>query len=395
MNGVVIMDYKNEDKNYIANTYARFDVLFVKGKGSKLFDEKGKEYIDLGSGIAVNSFGLDDEEWASAVCSQVNTLQHVSNLYYSKPQIELAKLLCEKSGMKKVFFGNSGAEANECAIKTARKYSSDKYGSDSGRNVIVTLKNSFHGRTITTLAATGQEVFHKDFGPFTEGFVFAEPDDFDNIKKIVSENKVCAIMLELIQGEGGVYVLDKDYVKAVAAICQENDILLIIDEVQTGNGRCGSLFCYMQYSIKPDIVTTAKGLAGGLPFGACMFSEKTENVLGISSHGSTFGGNPVCAAGAMSVLSRLDETLMNEVKEKSNYIIESLKGSNGVKSISGIGLMLGIECEKDSKEVVNKCLEKGVVCLTAKNKVRLLPALNIPFDELKTAINILKNVISE
>lgn len=386
---------KELDKAYIANTYARFDVLFTRGKGSLLYDEKGKEYIDLGSGIAVNAFGIADEEWENAVVRQVKALQHTSNLYYSEPQVRLAGALCQKTGMKKVFFGNSGAEANECAIKAARKYSSDKYGEDSGRNVIICLKNSFHGRTLTTLSATGQESFHKHFHPFTDGFVFAQANDISDMERLMGENKVCAVMMELIQGEGGIYVLDPEYVKKTARLTSDNDILLVIDEVQTGNGRTGSLFCYMNYGIEPDIVTTAKGLGGGLPIGACMFNEKAGDVLDAGSHGSTFGGNPVCCAGALSILSRIDGALLSEVKAKSEYILTELSSCKKIKGVSGMGLMLGIECEKDSKEIVSECLKRGVVTLTAKNKVRLLPALNIPMDTLSKALDVLKTVIEE
>ncbi|NMP37962.1 MAG: aspartate aminotransferase family protein [Clostridiales bacterium] len=382
------MDIKQLDSTYIANTYARFDLYLVRGKGSLVYDESGTEYIDLGGGIAVNTFGFCDEEWTAAVTGQLNTLQHASNLYYTAPQAQLAALLCEKSGMKKVFFGNSGAEANECAIKAARKYSSDKYG--ERRSTIITLKNSFHGRTVTTLSATGQDVFHKDFCPFTEGFVYAQANDIDSVKALLCENKVCAVMMELIQGEGGVLVLDRSFVAEVQKLCDDNDILLIIDEVQTGNGRTGELYCYMNYGIHPDIVSTAKGLAGGLPLGATMFSERVQAVLGAGSHGSTFGGNPVCAAGALSVLKRLDDTLMCEVREKSEYIISALSGAKGIKSISGIGLMLGIETEKPAKEVVLECIRNGIIPLTAKNKVRLLPALNIPMPLLEKAVETIK-----
>jgi len=380
------MNTKELDNNYIANTYQRFDVVFDHGKGSVIFDESGKKYIDVGSGIAVNSFGIADEKWEEAVINQLKTLQHTSNLYYSQPQARLAELLCKKTGMKKVFFSNSGAEANECAIKAARKYSSDKYGGE--RNAIVTLRGSFHGRTITTLSATGQEVFHKDFGPFTQGFVFAEPNDIEDFKRIISENSCCAVMIELIQGEGGLNVLDKEYVAALSQLAKENDILLIVDEVQTGNGRTGKLYCYMNYNIDPDIVTTAKGLGGGLPIGATMFNEKTKGVLNAGSHGSTFGGNPVCAAGALSIIERIDDSLLEEVISKSNYIFGEFASAKGVKSISGIGLMVGIETEKNAKEVVIECLNRGVASLTAKNKVRLLPALNIPLMSLKRRLGL-------
>ena len=389
------MNIKELDREFIADTYARNDVLFVKGRGSFLYDESGKEYIDIGSGIAVNIFGAADDSWAQAVTAQLSKLQHTSNLYYTEPQALLARTLCERTGMKKVFFSNSGAEANEAAIKAARKYSTDKHGGSEKFNSIITLKNSFHGRTITTLAATGQDVFHKDFAPFTEGFFHAEPNDICSVKKLVKENGCCAVMMELVQGEGGVAVLDKVFVKEVSRICDENNLLLIIDEVQTGNGRTGELYCYMNYGIMPDIVTTAKGLGGGLPIGCAMLGEKVENVFGKGSHGSTFGGNPVCAAGALNVISRIDDALLRDIKAKSAYIVESLSGQKGVKSISGLGLMLGIETARPAAEVVGECLERGVVCLTAKDKVRLLPALNIPDAALKKAIHILKEVIKK
>ncbi len=386
------MNIKQLDKEYIANTYGRADVLFVIGKGSLIYDENGKEYIDLGSGIAVSGLGIADDGWIAAVTEQLGKLSHVSNLYYTEPQVKLAHMLCERTGLKKVFFGNSGAEANEAAIKCARKYASDKYG-DGVRSTIITLKNSFHGRTITTLAATGQDVFHKDFTPFTEGFVFAEANNIDSVRMLAEENACCAVMMELVQGEGGVLSLTQEFVDGVASLCEEKDMLLVIDEVQTGNGRTGELFAFMNYGITPDIVTTAKGLGAGLPIGCAMMGEKTKDTFTLSSHGSTFGGNPVCAAGAVYALSKLDDELLNEVKEKSDYIVKELKNAKGVKSVSGMGLMLGVETERDAKEIVKDCLSKGVVCLTAKTKVRLLPALNIPFEQLKKAIEILKECL--
>lgn len=386
-------DVKLLDKEYIANTYGRFDLEIVKGEGSKLYDEKGKEYIDLGTGIAVNSFGACDPVWKQAVIDQLNKINHTSNLYYSIPQAKLAQKLCERTGMKKVFFANSGAEANECAIKAARKYSSDKYGND--RNVIVTLVNSFHGRTVTTLSATGQDVFHKDFGPFTGGFVYAQANNFEEVEKLTKENKVCAIMMELVQGEGGVIALNRDFVTNVAKLCKDNDYLLVIDEVQTGNGRTGKLYAYMNYGITPDIVSTAKGLAGGLPFGACMLGEKVKDTLVAGSHGSTFGGNPVCCAGAISVIDRIDDKLLDEVNEKSKYIIDTLSKVKGVESVTGLGLMLGIKTAGNAKTIVNKAIENGVIALTAKDKIRLLPALNIPMEDLKKGISILAKIIEE
>lgn len=388
------MSITSNDKQFVANTYARFPLELVSGKGAILKDSNGKEYIDLGSGIAVNIFGVADDEWQKAVTHQLSVLPHTSNLYYSEPCSTLAELLCERTGMKKVFFSNSGAEANECAIKVARKYAFDKYG-DESHSTIITLKNSFHGRTIATLKATGQDVFHTDFGPFPEGFVYAEANNFDDIKKFADTDKCIAVMMELVQGEGGVCKLDENFVKSVAKLVKEKDMLLIIDEVQTGNGRTGELYAYMHYGIQPDVVTTAKGLGGGLPIGATMLGEKVKNVLTFGSHGSTFGGNPVSCAGACNIIKRIDDKLLNEVKEKSSYIFSELEGAKGVKSVSGLGLMIGVETEKPAKEVANACIEKGVLVLTAKTKVRLLPSLNIDWDDLKKAIQILKEVIAE
>lgn len=382
-------DIKEIDKSYVANTYSRFPVEIVKGKGSLCYDETGKEYIDMGAGIAVNTFGYSDEEWKAAIIKQLNAFQHTSNLYYTEPCALLAKTLCERTGMKKVFFANSGAEANECAIKVARKYAADKYGKD--RCNIITLENSFHGRTITTLAATGQDVFHKDFGPFPAGFLYAKANDFESVKALADE-KIAAIMIECIQGEGGVKPLDESFVKDVFALCNKNDILLIVDEVQTGNGRTGKLYSYMHYGIKPDIVTTAKGLGGGLPIGACIMGDKTEKVLSYGDHGSTFGGNPVISAGALNILNRIDDALLAEVTEKSEYVFDRLKNAKGVISVSGKGLMIGVKTEKDAKAVISACIDKGVLFLTAKDKVRLLPALNIPFDLLKKAVDTLIEV---
>lgn len=388
------MQIQQLDKEYIAETYKRADIVFVKGKGSLLWDENGKEYIDLGTGIAVNGLGVANDGWIEAVSAQLQMLPHASNLYFTSPQAQLAQKLCERTGMKKVFFGNSGAEANEAAIKCARKYAYDLYG-DTSHSTIITLKNSFHGRTITTLSATGQDVFHTKFGPFTEGFVYASANDLDSVKTLAEENNCCAVMMELVQGEGGVLRLDDEFVHGVQALCQEKNMLLIIDEVQTGNGRCGALYAYMSYGIQPDIVSTAKGLAGGLPMGATMFGEKVQNTLDAGSHGSTFGGNPVCAAGALYILSQIDDALLQSVREKSAYICDALKNAKGVKSVSGMGLMLGIETEKPAGEIVSACRERGVICLTAKNKVRLLPALNIPMEQLEKAVTVLKDVIGQ
>ena len=382
------MSIIENDKKYIADTYARFPIVLTCGKGSILVDEKGKEYIDLSSGIAVNTFGIADDVWINAVTEQLSKIQHASNLYYTEPCVKLAELLCRKTGMKKVFFSNSGAEANECAIKTARKYAQDKKGKEY--NTIITLKNSFHGRTITTLAATGQDVFHNDFLPLTDGFVYCEANNCDQLEQLVKTNKVCGIMFELVQGEGGVLPLEKQFVEKIFEIAQKEDILTIADEVQTGNGRTGELYCYMNYGVKPDIVSTAKGLGNGLPLGATMFGEKCENVLIPSSHGSTFGGNPIACAGAVSVINRIDTELLSSVKEKSAYIFETLDGADGIKSVSGMGLMIGIETEKDASDVINYCMENGVLVIKAKNKIRLLPALNIPFSLLKNAVEVIK-----
>ena len=377
------------DKKYVAPTYSRFPVNIVSGKGSVVYDCDGKKYIDLGSGIAVNSFGVCDEQWIAAVTEQLHKFQHTSNLYYSEPCAKLAKMLCDRTGMCNVFFSNSGAEANECAIKAARKYGSDKKGSDC--STVVTLKNSFHGRTLTTLAATGQDEFHQYFQPLTPGFVHCDATPQD-LKKAVSENNVAAIMFEIVRGEGGVLPLDEEFVDAMAALAQSNDILLIADEVQIGNGRSGMLYGYMNYGIKPDIVTTAKGIGGGLPIGITMLGEKVKDVFTPGLNGSTFGGNPVCCAGALNILERIDDNLLNEVKEKSKYIFSELSGAEGIESVTGMGLMIGVKTKKPAKEVVAECINNGVIVLTAKDKVRLLPALNIPFDLLESGIQTLKRV---
>jgi len=379
------------DKQYIAPTYARFDLEIVSGKGSRVYDDKGKEYIDLSTGIAVNTFGIGDDEWKAAVTSQLDKFQHTSNLYYSAPCARLAELLCEKTGAKKVFFGNSGAEANECAIKIARKWANDKKGVDNYN--IITLKNSFHGRTVTTLKATGQDVFHKDFGPFPEGFLYADANSAESVLELVKNNKCCAILMEPVQGEGGVMPLTKEFVSEVSKIAEEYDLLLMFDEVQTGNGRCGTLYAYEQFGVKADVVTTAKGLGGGLPIGAALIFEKAEGVLNAGSHGSTFGGNPIAAAGAVSILERIDENILKGVRERSKYIFESLKNAKGVKSISGLGLMIGIETVRDIGAVLSECMERGILPIKAKNKLRLLPALNIPMEDLKVAVEIIKEVV--
>ena len=387
------MSIMEMDKAYVANTYNRFPVEIVSGKGSRVTDVNGKSYVDMGSGIGVTAFGFGDEAWTKAVTEQLGKVQHTSNLYYTEPCAKLAKLMCEKTGMKKVFFGNSGAEANECAIKVARKYSAMKKGADC--YTIVTLVNSFHGRTLTTLAATGQDHFHKDFQPLTPGFVHVPANDLEALKAAVAENKVAGIMMEVIQGEGGVNALDQGYLLEADKLCHENDIPFIIDEVQTGNGRTGKLYGYMNFKIQPDIVSTAKGLGGGLPIGACMMNEKMETVLGFGDHGSTYGGNPVCCAGALSVLERLTDGFLGSVKRRSGYIMSALYGAQGVEGVSGMGLMIGIKTTAPAASVVKKCMEKGVLCLTAKDKVRLLPALNIPMDDLEYAVETIKEVCKE
>ncbi len=383
------MNIKELDSQYIANTYARFPIEIVSGKGSKLYDADGKEYIDMGTGIGVSIFGVGDEEWVKATTEQLTKLQHTSNLYYTSPCVKLAELLCKKTGAKKVFFSNSGAEANECAIKAARKYAADKKGIEY--NKIITLNNSFHGRTITTLAATGQDTFHKDFLPLTEGFLYADAGDLEAIEKYINEEKIAAVMIETVQGEGGVVPLSQEFVSGIAKLCQESDVLLIVDEVQTGNGRTGALYGYMKFGVTPDIVSTAKGIGGGLPLGATMFFEKTENVYTPGSHGSTFGGNPVATAGAYNIISRLDDEFLSEVEKKHDYIMAELSACEGVKGVTGLGLMLGVETVKDVNEVLKICQEHGVLPIKAKNKLRLLPPLNISFEDLEKAINIIKN----
>ena len=387
------MKIQELDKTYIAGTYGRFPVTLVSGKGSRVQDENGKEYTDLGSGIAVTSFGIADDAWTKAVTQQLQTLQHTSNLYYTEPCAHLAQMLCEKSGMKKVFCGNSGAEANECAIKVARKYAAEKKGSEN--NVIITLKNSFHGRTLTTLAATGQDHYHELFQPLTPGFAHAEPNDLSDMERLLDTLPVAGILLECIQGEGGVKVMDDAYLQGVEKLARERDVLLMIDEVQTGNGRTGDFYAYMHAGLHPDVVSTAKGLGGGLPIGACLIGEKAQNVLGPGDHGSTFGGNPAVCAGAVSIVSRVTDELLEQVRTKGEMILETLKTAPGVREVTGRGLMIGILPEKKSAgEVVKTCMGHGVLCLTAKDRVRLLPALNIPEDLLKEALQVLVKALA-
>ena len=382
-------EWQIKDKAYVANTYNRFPVEISHGEGSYVYDTEGKRYIDMGSGIGVTCFGISDPVWVKAVTDQLGRVQHMSNLYYTEPCIRLAEMLCQRTGMKKVFFSNSGAESNECAIKVARKYAAEKKGNEY--YTIVTLNNSFHGRTLTTLAATGQDHFHKLFQPLTPGFVHTPANDIEALKKTVCENKVAGILIECVQGEGGVNSLDRDFVKAAADLAKELDILLMIDEVQTGNGRTGELYAYMHYGITPDVVTTAKGIGGGLPLGATLLGEKAESVLGFGDHGSTFGGNPVSCAGAVSIIERLTPEFLAEVKAKSEYVFDAFKNAEGVESVSGMGLMVGIKTVKPASEILKTCMANGVLCLTAKDKIRLLPALNIPMDVLEEAVEIIKN----
>ncbi|MDT3390456.1 MAG: acetylornithine/succinylornithine family transaminase [bacterium] len=381
------MDIKELDKQYVAGTYKRFPVEISSGKGSIVRDPSGKEYIDMGSGIGVTAFGIADDAWQKAVTDQLSKVQHMSNLYYTEPCAKLARLLCNRTGMSKVFFCNSGAEANECAIKVARKYAADKYG--AGRHTIITLENSFHGRTLTTLAATGQDHYHELFQPLTPGFVSVPANDAAAMESAVKKYNPAGIMIECIQGEGGVVPLDAGYIKFIRDITEKQDIVMIVDEVQTGNGRTGKLYSYMNFGIVPDVVSTAKGLGGGLPLGATLISEKCKDVLGFGDHGSTFGGNPVCCAGAISILSRIDEALLESVREKSDWLFRTFSGAPGIESVSGMGFMIGLKTAKPASDVVAKCLENGVLCLTAKDKVRLLPALNIPMDVLKKAASVI------
>ena len=386
-------EIKELDQKYVAHTYGRADFAIKCGSGAECEDYNGKKYIDFSTGIGVNALGFSDPDWVKAVCDQAAKFAHISNLYYTEPGVKAAKMICEKSGMKKVFFGNSGAEANEGMIKAARKYSQTKYGKE--RYEIITLINSFHGRTVTTVAATGQAAMHVNFDPFTPGFVYAVANDFEDLLSKVSD-KTCGIMMEMIQGEGGVIPLDKEFVTKVAALCKEKDILLMVDEVQTGNGRTGYYYAYQAFGIEPDIVSTAKGLGGGLPIGAVLFGEKTENTLVAGDHGSTFGMNPIACAGACAVLEKLDDALLADVKRKGEMIFSKIKGFENVVSVTGMGMMVGIELAKGtSKQVAASCLEKGLIVLTAHEKVRLLPPLTISDELLEKGLAILEQAIKE
>lgn len=388
------MDTKQRDKKYIMNTYGRYNVALKSGKGCYAFDEDGKKYLDVSSGIGVNSLGYCDDGWVDAVTKQASTIQHMSNYFYSAQPSKLAETLCNLTPFSKICYGNSGAEANECAIKIARKYSFDKYG--AGRNEIISLKNSFHGRTVTTLSATGQENFHNFFFPFTEGFLYADANDINSVKNLISD-KTCAVLIECVQGEGGVNILDKGFVKELRTICDKNDLILIDDEVQTGVGRTGKLFCYEKFDIVPDLITCAKGLGGGLPIGACLCSEKLEDVMQPSTHGTTFGANPVVCAGANYVLSVVsDKKFLDEVNKKGIYLKEKLLEIKGVRSVRNLGLMVGIELEKDNAhDIAVKCVENGLLIITAKNLLRMLPPLNISYGEIDEAVKILNKTIQE
>lgn len=389
------------DETYVAHAYARFPVEIVSGKGALALGSDGRTYIDMGAGIGVNAFGYADPVWRQAVIDQLDAVQHTSNLYFTEPCAKLAQALCERTGAGKVFFGNSGAEANECAIKVARKYAADAWNARNAAHeqgaqdaseppaTIITLENSFHGRTLTTLAATGQDHFHGLFQPLTPGFMHVPANDIAALEEACDLPETCAIMIECIQGEGGVNVLSDEYVQAAERLAHDRDMLLIVDEVQTGNGRTGELYAYMGYGIEPDVVSTAKGLGAGLPIGACLMWPKVEDVLQPGDHGSTFGGNPVCSAGALSVLERLTDNFLAEVRAKGAHICERLEGAAGITGIAGKGLMLGISTVKPAGDVVRQCIEGGVLCLTAKDKVRLLPPLNIPDEVLDQALDVI------
>lgn len=385
-------EIKNLDQEKIVGTYSRYDMVADHGKGAKCVSVDGKEYIDFTAGIGVNCLGFCDDGWVEAVTAQLKKLQHVSNLFYSEPQVKAADLLTKRTGLKKVFFGNSGAEANEAAIKTARKYGTTQRGVHV--NKIISLANSFHGRTMATITATGQEKYHKFFTPFLEGFKYCEANNIEQLKSLVDDD-TCAIMMEMVQGEGGVLDLDPDFVKAAEQLCHEHDLVFIVDEVQTGIGRTGKLFAYEYFDVTPDIVTFAKGIGGGLPIGGVLFGEKCCDVLKPGDHGTTYGGNPVACAGAVEVLTRIDDAFLKEVQKKSAYLKDKLKTLPHVTSVSGLGLMLGVSLEgKEAPDVVKKALEEGLMVLTAKDKVRLLPPLTITYDEIDQGVEILKKALS-
>ena len=384
---------KELDNENIMHTYGGYDVCLTKGKGVYAYDDNGKKYIDVSSGIGVNCLGYCDDGWVKAVSEQAGTIQHISNYYYNKVAGVLAEKLTKATGLSKVFFGNSGAEANECAIKVARKYSFDKYG--RGRDHIITLVNSFHGRTIATLSATGQDVFHNYFFPFVDGFDNAIANDIESLKNTITD-KTCAVMLETVQGEGGVNILDSEYLQQVRKICDEKDILLIVDEVQTGVCRTGKLYGYMHSGIKPDVVTSAKGLGGGLPIGICMVNDKLKDVMGPSTHGTTFGSNPVVCAGANYIIDTVNTPeFIEEINKKGAYFKEKIEKIKGVKSVRQQGLMIGVEVEGNAGDIAKKCTENGLLVITAKTLLRMLPPLNIKYEEIDEALAILKKVMEE
>ena len=385
---------KDIDKKYIINTYNRYDLELVEGMGVNAYDINNKEYIDLSAGIGVNSLGYCEMGWVASVTQQLCKLNHVSNLFYSQPDALLAQSLCERTGYNKVFFGNSGAEANEGAIKLARKYSFDKYG--EGRHKIVTLVNSFHGRTMATLTATGQDVFHQYFFPFNEGFEYVAANDLSALKDIIEKGGVCGVMLELVQGEGGVIPLDKAYVQGVRKLCDESDVLMIIDEVQTGVGRTGKFLAQEHFGIKADITTLAKGLGAGLPIGAVLAVEKCSSTFGYGTHGTTFGGNPIVCAGANYVLARMDENFLYEAEQKGEYFQEKLAEIDGIEEVSGLGLMIGFKVKgMTSGDFVKEGIKRGLIMLTAKEKVRLLPPLVISYNDINKVLTIIKAMASE
>ena len=387
------MTFEEKDKQYIAATYARFPVRLVRGEGRTVYDAEGKSYLDLASGIGVNIFGYGDAEWTAAVTAQLDALHHACNLYYTEPCVSLAEALCERSGMEKVFFCNSGAEANECAIKAARKWG-EEHKSPEHFN-IVTLKGGFHGRTLAALAATGQEEYHKDFLPLTPGFLTADPEDAEGLERVVTEHKCAAVMLETVQGEGGVVPLSEEFLRAAADIAKRHDLLLIIDEVQTGMGRTGAFYSYMRFGLQPDIVTSAKGLGGGLPIGAVLFGARTADVLTPGTHGSTFGGNPVVTAGALNIVKRLTPEFLAEVSRKGERLASALTGAKGIRAVTGRGLMLGVLTEKPAGDVIAALRDEGVLVIKAKDKVRLLPPLNITDDEIDFAVRAIKKVCAQ
>lgn len=386
-----------EFNSHVMGTYGRLDLVLDHGKEQTAVGEDGKEYIDFGSGIGTNSLGYCDEDWVNAICEQAHKVQHTSNYYYTKVQADFAKRLCEETGYEKMFFGNSGAEANECAIKLARKYSFDKYGKDAERNIIITLTDSFHGRTLATLSATGQDVFHNYFFPFVGGFVNVKANDINDLKTKLEENKgkVCAVMFEFIQGEGGVRPLEKDFVKAIFEECEKEDILTVADEVQTGVGRTGSLLTSQIFGVKPNVTTLAKGLAGGVPIGVCLADKKCADVLGKGTHGSTFGGNPISCAGGQAVLNKvLSDGFLDEVNKKGEYFRKKLEEIDEVEGVDGLGLMLGIRLKtKKAADVLGQCFENGLLILTAKEKLRFLPPLNISYEQIDKGMAILKNIL--